>query len=159
MINLVQDELCVTLSRYLAEGLNAKFLKEFPLYTDKNIKLVKSIRAYDDPQIPLDQFPVLKVIRNSDIYIRGNFKYRKTQLSITYACSFADITNLQGILVYVSEFICESLQEFALTHKYQLPNDFKDTLSVSYGTGMSQLSQAVFPFLNVNLYLNDNCIK
>jgi hypothetical protein len=156
-IDLIPDELCISLSRYLAEKINSDFLVEFPQYVSSDIKIVKSIRAYDDPAVPLDQFPLLKVYRSLDLYDKRNHKFLTTMVNVNYSCSFNDLKNLAGLMAYVSKRLVKGLHTYSMDIKHDLPPDFANGIQVQHATGMNEIVRSVYPFINLSLNIKDDC--
>ncbi|MFN7161358.1 MAG: hypothetical protein ACK4NC_07215 [Candidatus Gracilibacteria bacterium] len=113
----MRDLLCYHLVGYIADYINKKFISAYPT---SNIKIVRSVRAFNAMGIAIDQLPLLKAYRLQDTY-----KYRTThytsQISIDYLVPYPYIENLSGILPFVSETLVEAFFSYQRSYKLNSP--------------------------------------
>jgi len=175
MFDLRKDPICHNLAMHLAKELNSRYQKDSLEYNTKlaatnldrtidsvelynpNLKVIKSIRTYDAIEVPLDQFPLLKVYRESDITIPRT-TFRTSNITITYNLTFQSLETLSGLLQYASQCFIDALMSYQLTHKSMLPIDNQGGIFVDYGLQNNELIQATYPFLAIRgIQIKDTC--
>lgn len=62
------DTQCDTIAVYLQDKLNTLVIENY------NFKVVKSIRNWNDENVPINDFPCLKVYREQDIFTQQSYK-------------------------------------------------------------------------------------
>lgn len=159
---LGDKEFCYDLAQYLRDRLNERYQEE----RDKNTSLpdiivVKNIRNFDDINIPLSEFPLLKVYRTSESYRPGTL-YTTCRAAITYSVTYPDLKTLPDLMYWMSKQINFLIHEYNKSRKQLLPSKIQNqNYSAQYSLMANDLSQAVYPFLRFDigfedLYQNEN---
>lgn len=150
---MLLDKRCHSLALYLAEGLNKKLITD----TNTNEVAVRSIRTYDALSVPLEQFPLLKVYRLTDVF-RPNTIHCNSSAVITYSLTFTDAERLTGILKWTTN----ALNLLLLEYNMEFPDYIKPVPSplggyrFEYRTFANDVIKQAYPFLRVNITLKDN---
>lgn len=108
------DEDCKTIANYLYEGLNNTFYR--PLKSN----VVKTVRYFNDPFIPLTDFPVLKVYKKS---FRDEVEMSpQTSMTfvIAYALAYTQRNKVASVGGYVADEIVRLLQNGSYLEYFQL---------------------------------------
>lgn len=136
--NILVDYPCQTIADFLKEELN----RNNPL--KEEFTVVKSTRCYDAFNIPLQDFPVLKIFRTSTTYATAN-KRGVAALSGQYGLVLPDQERLLPVLHWIDEQIADAFRQ---TH-YRI-NTFLVPGSLvrsNYRTIISELGIPVYSFL------------
>lgn len=145
--SLKKDWLLEPFAYHLAETLNESV---------SDAKVVKSIRLYDAINVPMDQFPLLKVYRLQDMF-RPSSSHYITPVIVNYNITFPQVELLPGLMAHVSKTLNEGILSYARTVKSDFPLDMKSGVVVNYSIMQNDLLQQVYPALTVNLTLNRSC--
>lgn len=114
----MQDKLCYHLAGYTAKYINDKFTKAYPT---TNIKIIRSVRAFNAYGIPIDQLPLLKIYRLQEQY-RIKSPHYTAELSAEYYIPYPYVERLSGILPFVSQTFVEALYSYNRNHKVMIPD-------------------------------------
>jgi hypothetical protein len=136
--NLLIDYPCQTIADYLKEELNRlNPLKE-------EFTIVKSTRCYDAFNIPLQDFPCLKIYRVSTNYSTPN-KRGVASLSGQYGLIMPDQERLLPVLHWIDENLADAFRQLHYrTNTFLVPGSLVRT---SYRTVVSELGIPVYAFL------------
>ena len=148
-----KHDYCYVLAEYLRDALNRKYQCEVDHNPDLEKRVVvRGIRSYDDPSVSIQEFPLLKVYTNQDVY-KGVTPYRNTALTITYSTSYSDLQELPDLLSWVSYCLHLSVNEF----KYENIDafDMRNPAPFTVQRLLTQVGNTVFPFLRANLTVKD----
>jgi hypothetical protein len=114
-------------------------------YKEKNNLLVRNIYTIDFPNIPLTEYPILKIYRNATYHSRDS-NVRTSRISMWYSTTFQALKNLPGILNFVDYWIIYILREYQFSQE-QMPYDFKMKSmpdSTDYLISLNDLNQPYF---------------
>lgn len=153
---LGQTERCLKLASYLRDYLNQSYSNQVLVNTDLPEGIVvRSIRNYDDPHVPLSEFPLLKVYRNQDQFDRGGLS-RNTSATITYSVSYPNLEELPDLLYWASYVVNKGLIQYNYeTQHLELPSP-----NISqYLLTVNEITQAVYPFLRFQIRFLDQCMN
>lgn len=114
---MVQDKLAYNLGGYVSVEINNKFRK---LYPNSNIKVIKTLKAYNAYRVPIHDLPLLKVYRVKDVYRPRQTCYDSI-LKIEYHIPFPVIEIMPNLLVFVAEALSESLLSYDRNYKKTFP--------------------------------------
>jgi hypothetical protein len=140
-----KDEFCTLIAEYVSNHLNRA-------YSDAIV--VKSYRGYDAVNVPYEDFPVLKVYRESDSGTIDRID-AETRLRISYALVLPDMESLAGILAWVREQICEAIRLYNLQSQGQAPR-FNPAYSADYRNMLNELTYKVHSFLTLSFTIKGN---
>lgn len=107
--------------------------------------IVKSIAAYDKYQVPMDQYPLLKVYRISDQYYAGT-ALRRSSMNAAYCLVLPDQEQLAGITSVIGDEIVSTLTKDLYKETQIL---ISDEPRVEYRTLLSEIGQPVYAFIRV----------
>jgi hypothetical protein len=141
------DQLCLTLAKFFKEKVNKESQEKF------GINFVNGIRDWDDYNISLKEYPVLKVIRLSDIYQKSNDRL-VSRILIRYVLSFPQQNKLGAICHEVGKILHNSLTDLYAKIGIELAENQRDIV-IEYRTANNESSQAVYSFLNLQLTFLD----
>lgn len=144
--DILQDITCNKIAEYLKYKLNAAN----PL---EGLVIVNSTRSYDAFSVPVQDFPLLKVYRNSTQYRPS--QVRQSRLTAQYGLILPDQERLLPLLNWVDDQISR-----ALSYIKQDINVFVDQASKScdYRTLSNELGTPVYSFLRFNFVVTEgNC--
>ena len=154
MHNPYEDKLCDQLATYLSKGLNYHldaFNKDNP-HLKLWDKAVIGFRSYDAFDVPLNEFPLLKVFRVAD-----NFKPRSDKSVVSLRCSYClaypDLDKLNTMMSWAAKII-NLLLINCLDNELDIispPGGY----SASYQTFMGQNGQPVYAFLSFSFNVID----
>lgn len=111
------DKECKYIANYLYEGLNNIFYKAL------KTNVIKTVRYFNDPFIPLTDFPVLKVYKKGyteDIYMTPQ---NSTTFVISYALAYTQRSKIASIGSYVANEIVRLLKNASYNEQLQLDTD------------------------------------
>ena len=153
------NEYCNKLANYLRDYLNLAYSKEVANNTDLPSGIVvRSTRNWDDPSVPLSEFPLLKVYRNSETFDRGGLS-RDTTATITYSVSFPNLEELPDLLYWVSYVLNKGLIQYQLENKSLVDFPSETTNVAQYLLTASDFNNAVYPFLRMQIRFLDDCMN
>ncbi len=141
-----RDVVVYDLASYLTKYLNESYPEKI---------VVRSFREFDDINVPISDFPLLKVYRTLDNYRRGT-TYSVSTAVITYSLSFPDVRELPGILKWVADSINYLLLQYELDTRRCLPLSNKYGYRAEYRLMSSELTRDVYPYLRFNILLLDD---
>lgn len=153
---LGSSEYCLKLANYLRDYLNKSYAEQVLVNTELPSSIVvRSIRNYDDPHVPLSEFPLLKVYRNQDQFDRNGLS-RNVNATITYSVSYPNLDELPDLLYWASYVINKALVQFNYEHQLlELPSP-----NISqYMLTVNEVTQAVYPFLRFQIRFLDQCMN
>lgn len=146
--NILVDSTCQTVADYLKEELN----RLNPL--KDNFTIVKSTRCYDAFNIPLQDFPVLKVYRNATTYPTDNQRGIES-LSGQYGLIMPDQERLLPLLAWIDKQIADALRQ--MHFRINIFNTPDALLRSTYRTVISELGIPVYSFLRFDFSIySDN---
>jgi hypothetical protein len=154
---LGENEYCRKLSEYLRDYINQKYKEK----QEKNPSLpsgliVRNTRNYDAVNVPLSEFPLLKVYRLRDKFKRAGTTTDPTDAAITYSVAYPDLDKLPDLLYWIGKQINLGLHSYQRSNNDLLPpaQDNRD-YTVEYLLTANEQSQVVFPFLRVQIQFKD----
>lgn len=157
---LGSEEYCSHLAHFLKDELNGAYaiLRGIKPSLPEGL-VVRSVRNYDAVNIPLSEFPLLKVYRTSDVFFPGTTKCR-TSGAITYSLSYPQLDALPDLLYWVSKILNYSLLKYSRTHKAAVPSNNITPYRTDYLLTVNEQQQVAYPFLRMGfefLDTNDPC--
>ena len=147
------------LANYLHGFINDQFVKETEASNNtipENTIIIRSVRNYDAFNVPLSEFPLLKVYKNRDVFRKGTF-FRTSQGAITYAVSYPQLEILPNLLDWVAYQINAGLLNYAKIEEDLLPMPNNESYSAEYLLSLNELTQTAFPFLRFNINFKNFC--
>lgn len=147
------------LANYLYSFLTEQFDKEKEVSNGEipqDTIIVRSIRNYDAFNVPLSEFPVLKVYKNRDIYRKGTF-FRTSQGAITYSVSYPQLEVLPNLLDWVSYQINAGLIHYDKIEEDLLPMPNNEPYSAEHLLTLQEQTQTAFPFIRFNVNFKNFC--
>lgn len=146
---LGEQEYCYKLAHYLTKELNEAYGRERQKNPSlPNVYIVRSFRSYDDLGVPLSEFPLLKVYRNTDSFKPGTLFRGPCQGTITYSVSYPNLKELPDLMYWVSWQINKGLLKFFEDPLHQTPNkNLQNNFSSQYLISANEVTNAVYPFL------------
>jgi len=165
-LSLYTDEGCKHLADYLREKLNEAHIEFLntsdeigevaPKAPQQNPEpIVRSTRSYDALNVPLSEFPLIKVYRQDDSFRAGTI-YFESSVVITYNAAYPDIERLPGLLHWVSVNVNSILIAYALEFPLKMPLDVRQRGNrAEYRLMTNSITNSVYPFLRFTLKLRD----
>jgi hypothetical protein len=147
---LYPNEYCRYLSLYLKDYLNSEYAQarlENPSLPDALI--VRTAKEYDAINIPLSEFPLLKVYRGRDSYRKGT-TIKDVSATLTYSLSYPELDVLPDLLTWVSEKLNYAFMAFQRDEKSLLYTQNPSPLSVQYLLMANEQTRTVYPFLRAD---------
>ncbi len=159
---LGQDEYCRKLACFLRDFINEKYREVQTANPELPEGLiVRNIRNYDAVNVPLTEFPLLKVYRLRDQFKRASQTTDFTDAAITYSVAYPDLDRLPDLLYWMGRQINLGLHSYARTEKHLLPPPQENRdYTVEYLLTANEQLQVVFPFLRTQIQFKDfigNC--
>lgn len=111
------DADCKFIADYLYHRVNETF------YPALKTDVIKTIRYFNDPFIPLKDFPVLKVYKTGyqeDIFLAPQTSY---QFTIAYALAYAPKNKISAIGSFVADEIVRLLKNGSYLNMFQLDDE------------------------------------
>jgi hypothetical protein len=154
-----QEEYCYKLAVFLRDYINTKYNEarevnpELPEGT-----IIRNIRNYDAVNIPLSDFPLLKVYRLRDTFKRASFTTDPTDAAITFSVAYPDLDRLPDLLYWMGRQLNMALHSYAKRDLHLLPppQDNRDYV-VEYLLTANEQMQVVYPFLRIQIQFKDMC--
>jgi len=156
---LTQPNATQKLANFLYTFLNDEFKKEIEVSNNEipsDTIVVRSVKNYDAFNIPLSEFPLLKVYKNRDVYKKGTF-FRTSEGTITYAVSYPQLDLLPNLLDWVSYKINSGLMHYAEIEQELLPNPNNVGYTAEYLLSLNEQTSVVYPFLRFNINFKNFC--
>jgi hypothetical protein len=154
---LGEKEYCYKLGSFLTDELNQAYERlrlRRPTELPKSI-VVKTFRNFDDVNVPLSEFPLLKVYRSSEMFRPGT-SFRDVTGTITYSVSYPDLRTLPDLLYWVSYKLHYLMEKYDLTVNEGLPQrDIQQNHNTQYLLTANELSQPIYPFLRFSFQFPD----
>ena len=154
---LGEDEYCRKLACFLRDFINEKYKEAQEENTDLPEGLIiRNIRNYDAVNVPLAEFPLLKVYRLRDRFKRASETTDPTDAAITYSVAYPDLDKLPDLLYWMGRQINLGLHSYQRRDKSLLPpaQDNRD-YTVEYLLTANEQLQVVFPFLRIQIQFKD----
>ncbi len=123
------DVQCDKIANYLQEKLNTLSTENY------KFKIVKSIRNWNDENVPINDFPCLKVYREQDLYSQESYKVT-SQITIQYGVvitanyKYTPALNQIGKYIHTLLTIAENHDDYIIISRNIQP---KGSLVVSRG--------------------------
>jgi hypothetical protein len=139
------DPDCNMVATYLYDGVRDTF-------DHLQIEIIKSIRSFNDVQIPLVDYPVLKVYAESDSLYMPNSELVSTNMKVAYGLAFTMKQKVADVSRIVSKELMRLLVNASLDEfHFQLNND--NTLTANYETLISP-EQHIYRYsvIDVNVF-------
>lgn len=164
--SLYVDDGCKHLADYLKEELNKAYInflntseeiEEFaPNAAQQNPEpIVRSTRFYDSLNVPLSEFPLLKVYRQNEDFRAGTI-YSESDVVITYNASYPNVDRLPGLLHWVAININSILLAYTLDFPLKSPLNVRQRgYRADYRLMTNTVTNSVYPFLRFTLKLRD----
>jgi hypothetical protein len=154
-----QEEYCYKLAVFLRDYINTKYNEarevnpELPEGT-----IIRNIRNYDAVNVPLSDFPLLKVYRLRDTFKRASFTTDPTDAAITFSVAYPDLDRLPDLLYWMGRQLNMALHSYAKRDLHLLPppQDNRDYV-VEYLLTANEQMQVVYPFLRIQIQFKDIC--
>jgi hypothetical protein len=154
-----EEEYCYKLAVFLRDYINTKYNEarevnpELPEGT-----IIRNIRNYDAVNIPLSDFPLLKVYRLRDTFKRASFTTDPTDAAITFSVAYPDLDRLPDLLYWMGRQLNMALHSYAKRDLHLLPppQDNRDYV-VEYLLTANEQMQVVYPFLRIQIQFKDIC--
>jgi hypothetical protein len=154
-----EEEYCYKLAVFLRDYINTKYNEarevnpELPEGT-----IIRNIRNYDAVNIPLSDFPLLKVYRLRDTFKRASFTTDPTDAAITFSVAYPDLDRLPDLLYWMGRQLNMALHSYAKRDLHLLPppQDNRDYV-VEYLLTANEQMQVVYPFLRIQIQFKDMC--
>ena len=141
-LNPERDEVCYSLAKYLADGLN------YDLYRRTSKQAVSNILDYDGLTVDVTQFPLLKVYRVSDAY-KSDTNLSHDNMVITYSLVAPEQTELPGILRWFSVSVNFLLDYYHHTHQTCCYNVTLGDRTAEYKIMYSEINNFAYPFFRI----------
>jgi hypothetical protein len=138
---LYQDVVCHKIAQYLQTQLNLRAKEE-----DPNLVVVNGIRSYDAFNVPLHEYPLLKVFRTGDSYFQA-----KTLRSSTLIARWCLVMPEQDTLQPLCNWVSWNINELLLDSNLNIcPTIFisDNAKRGEYRTLVNETGQVVYSFLN-----------
>lgn len=116
----------------------------------KNSLAVVGVRSWDAFNVPLHEFPLLKVYRTQDIYQKGT-TIRHSPIVAAYCLTLPDQEELQGSMSWVSKTVAKLL----LNSQSRFCTILEDPLQAEYRTLLGENAMPVYAFLRFNFRIKD----
>jgi hypothetical protein len=147
------------LANYLKTFLNEQFEKEI-LASGGTIGsdtiIIRSVRNVDAINVPLSEFPLLKVYKNRDIFKKGTL-FRTSQGTITYSVSYPQLEVLPNLLDWMSYQINLGLMTYEMAENGLLPPPNNEGYVAEYLLSANEQLNVVFPFIRFNINFKNFC--
>ena len=154
-----EKEYCYKLAVFLRDFINAEYNKA----RDNNPNLpegtiIRNIRNYDAVNVPLSDFPLLKVYRLRDRFARASYVTDPTDAAITFSVAYPDLDRLPDLLYWMGRKLNRGLHSYAKQDLQLLPppQDNRD-YTVEYLLTANEQMQVVYPFLRIQIQFKDMC--
>lgn len=155
---LGENEYCLKLASFLRDFINREYVKARTLNPELQEGLiVRNIRNYDAVNVPLSEFPLLKVYRLRDTFKRATETTDPTNAAITFSVAYPDLDKLPDLLYWVGKKINLALHSYSKSNLYLLPppQDRNGDYTVEYLLTANEQLQVVYPFLRVAIQFKD----
>lgn len=136
--NPQRDEFAWAIAKFLADGLN------YDLYQKTGEKAVNSILDYDGMTIDNNNFPLLKVYRLTDTFIRE--KHRASSMIVGYSLLAPQQNKLPGTLNWLSVSLNHLLDAFYYSHENCSQNVELGDRKGEYKILYSEVNNFAYPF-------------
>lgn len=139
------DPDCKDIAMYLYEGVRETF---DPLH----LEIIKTIRTFNDVQIPLVDYPVLKVYAESDSLYIPNTEIVSTKLVVAYGLAFTMKQKVADVSRIVSKELMRLLINASLDYfTFQVDND--QPITTRYETLISPENHVYrYSVIDVNVF-------
>ena len=147
------------LANYLKTFLNEQFEKEIAMSggtIGSDTIIVRSFKNYDAINVPLSEFPLLKVYKNRDIFKKGTL-FRTSQGTITYSVSYPQLEVLPNLLDWMSYQINLGLMTYEMAENDLLPPPNNEGYVADFLLSANEQTQQVFPFIRFNINFKNFC--
>ena len=154
-----QEEYCYKLAVFLRDYINTKYNEAREVNTElPEGTIIRNIRNYDAVNIPLSDFPLLKVYRLRDTFKRASFTTDPTDAAITFSVAYPDLDRLPDLLYWMGRQLNMALHSYAKRDLHLLPppQDNRDYV-VEYLLTANEQMQVVYPFLRIQIQFKDMC--
>jgi hypothetical protein len=155
---LGDHDYCELLANYLRDSVNEKYSRVVannPSLPGQYV--INGVRYFDDPSVPLSEFPLLKVYRNTDIF-DGATPYRTTQATITYSVAYPSLDELPDLLSWMSFALNKSLVEFSYERNDVFDLQQNNRRTFQHLLMFNDVINAVHPFLRTSITFKDSKI-
>ena len=132
---LLKDVVSEKIAKYLQKTLNS---------AHPGIIIVKSVAAYDKFEVPLSDYPLLKVYRLSDQFYERT-ELRRTSMVAAYCLALPDHEQLAGITNVIADEINSALTKLHTETGYLTQGENR----AEYRTLMNEQGIPVYAFLRV----------
>jgi hypothetical protein len=141
------------------EAVTAGTEVESPYYTNQinalSTTTAKSLavvgtRSWDAFNVPLHEFPLLKVYRTLDVYQRGT-TLRTSPVIASYCLTLPEQEELQGGMAWISKTMAGLL----LNSQTRLCTIIQEPLQAEYRTLLGENASPVYAFLRFNFRIRD----
>lgn len=117
--------------------------------SNKSLAVI-GVRSWDAFNVPLHEFPLLKVYRTQDIYQRGTI-LRHSPVVAAYCLTLPDQEELQGSMSWVSKTVAKLL----LNSQSRFCTILEEPLQAEYRTLLGENAMPVYAFLRFNFRIKD----
>lgn len=112
------------LIKEIADYVGAKLNAAYPHAT-----MVRSVEYYDTYNVPVSEFPLLKISRSTDVFSLQTAN-RQGQITLSYCLANVAMQQLPGINNFVSTSVIHALRDFQLLN--QMVIELGSQISVRY---------------------------
>lgn len=147
------------IANYLKTFINEQFEKEIAASGNtipQDTIIIRSVSNYDRINVPLSEFPLLKVYKNRDIFKKGTH-FRTSQGTITYSVSYPQLDMLPNLLDWVSYQINLGLLNYEMAEQDLLPPPNNEGYSADFLLSANEQLNIVHPFLRFNINFKNFC--
>lgn len=137
------DPLIKEIADYVGTKLNAAY----PTAT-----MVRSVEYYDTYNVPISEFPLLKVSRSTDVFSLDT-DMRQGQITLSYCLANVAMSQLPGINNFVSTSVVQALREFQITKQRVI--ELGSQISVRYRP-MFQIGAGLIYQIDFSLSLKES---
>jgi hypothetical protein len=152
-----ENEYCLKLARFLRDFVNNEYVKLRETRPElKDGLVIRNIRNYDAVNIPLSEFPILKVYRLTDTFKRATETTDFTTGAITYSVVYPDLDKLPDLLYWIGRKLNIGLHSYSRRDlNLQPPPQENRDYTVNYLLTANEQMQVVYPFLRIQFQFKD----
>lgn len=145
---LFVDETCDKIVNLLKEKINKES------FETKGINLVIGTRSFDDFNVPLNEYPLLKVFRTMDVFTAEK-DLVISNIVVRYCLSYPDLNSLAPLCNYVAQLIHYFLNDLQSSLNIEL---IRNERRAEYLAINNTQSNAVYYFLSYYFSIKESSI-
>ena len=146
---MITDQTVKTITDFVKQELNKKSQEVL------NINLVNSVRYFDDPNVPLTDYPMLKVFRTTDLFFPQSTK-QTSQLTLRYCLSYEQMDQIAPLTAIISKLLNSILNDSFSKIQIEI---LSKPQRAEYRTLYSENLSAVYAFLNYYFEINESSLN